>query len=46
MMDKNEPKKSCKDCIHANLPANSKICKDCWNYQQWKNWEPVGENRK
>lgn len=45
-MDKNEPKKSCKTCIHADLPANSEICKDCWNYQRWKNWKPVGGKGK
>lgn len=40
-------KKSCKTCIHADLPAKSEVCLACWRYQRWKNWEPVeGDKRK
>lgn len=34
-------KKSCQNCIHKDLPANSDTCIECWNYQRWKNWEHI-----
>lgn len=45
MNDTQQPK-SCKTCINADLPANSEVCKDCWNYQRWKNWKPAGGKKK
>lgn len=40
MNKKDTPIKCCENCIHKNLLATSEICRDCWNYQRWKNFEP------
>lgn len=46
MMNNKSDKKSCKTCVHSKLPANCEVCKDCWNYRRWGNWEPVGGERR
>lgn len=38
-MKNDEGKKSCKTCVHCDLPAKSEICLDCWNYQRWEELE-------
>lgn len=45
-MSEPEKRKSCKTCVYADLPANDEVCKQCWNYQRWKNWEPLGGSKK
>lgn len=34
-------KKTCKTCAHRDLPAKSEVCRECWNYQRWKNYKPI-----
>lgn len=40
-MKESELKRNCENCVHRDLSANSDICRDCWNYQRWKNWEHI-----
>lgn len=42
MTGKPEPQKSCKTCVHKDLPGTSTICRGCWCYKgRWLNWKPV-----
>lgn len=38
-----EIKKSCGTCVYKDEPAQSQICRDCWNYRRWANWTLAGE---
>lgn len=42
-----EPIRHCKTCAHWSLPADSQVCRECWNYRRWANWTPAkGEEKK
>lgn len=47
MNDKQEPQKSCKTCVHKDLPGTSTICRACWCYLgRWLNWKPVEKGER